>query len=91
MLYQILENRRVQLVSNLLAAAFGLHETGLLQDSEVPGDRGPARIKSVRDLSRRERSVPQESKNRSPSFISEGAERPIRSIHGSSLLVYLAH
>jgi hypothetical protein len=57
MLYQVLENRGVQLVSNLLAVAFGHHETGVSQYGEVPGDRGPARVESVCDLSRRERPV----------------------------------
>src|SRR5690349_10940166 len=54
MLDEVLEDRRVQLVPNLLPAAFGRDETGVLQDGEVPRDGGPAGIKAGRDVARRE-------------------------------------
>jgi hypothetical protein len=50
MLYQVLEDRGVQLVPNLLAVAFGHHETGLPKNGEVPGNRRPARVESIGDL-----------------------------------------
>jgi hypothetical protein len=42
MLNQVLENRRVQLVSNLLAVALGHHETGFPEYGEVSRYRRPA-------------------------------------------------
>ena len=85
MLYQVLEHRRVQLVSNLLAMAFGHHETGFPKHGKVPGNRRPAGIESIGDLSRRERSIPQQPKNHPPRLVSEGAECLIGRTHGPVL------
>ena len=73
MLYQVLEHRRVQLVSNLLAVAFGHDETGFPKHGKVPGNRRPAGIESIGDLSRREGPIPQQPKNHPPSLVREGA------------------
>ena len=85
MLYQVLEHRRVQLVTNLLAVAFGHHETGFPKHGKVPGNRRPAGIESIGDLSRREGSIPQQPKNHPPRLVSEGAECLIGRTHGPVL------
>jgi hypothetical protein len=59
---------------------FGGHETGVAEYSQVTGNRWPARIEAIGDLSRCEGTIAQESKNLSPGFIGERAEWPIRCI-----------
>jgi len=47
MVNQILKDRGVQLVSNLLPVPFGSHEIGIPKDREMPGNRGPARFEPL--------------------------------------------
>ena len=74
MLDQILEDRRVELVVDLLAAAFGDDETAGAQDGEVARDGRPARMELGGDLTGRARAGAQEFENVAAGFIGQGAE-----------------
>jgi hypothetical protein len=49
-LNQVLKDRRVELVVNRLAFAFGDHEAAGAEHREVPRDGGPARVELIGDL-----------------------------------------
>ena len=73
-LRQILEDRCVQLVSNLLPLTFGGDKTRIPKHSEVPGDGRPAGIEAICDLARSQGPVPKHSKNCAPCFVGERPE-----------------
>ena len=82
MVNQILKDRGVQLVSNLLPVPFGGHQIGIPQDREMAGNRGPARFESPGNGPRRERSVAKQPKDLPARFIPECPEWLIEGAHG---------
>jgi hypothetical protein len=74
-LRQILEDRRVQLVSDLLSVPFGGDEPRISKHGKMSRDGRPAGLEAVGDLSGRERPFPERSENRAPCLVGEGAER----------------
>src|SRR5262245_21938927 len=50
MLHEVLEDGRVDLVMDLLAAPFGDDEAGVAEDREVARDGRPARVEARRDV-----------------------------------------
>ena len=81
MLNQVLEDRGVQLVANLLPAPLGDDETGVAQHREVARNRGPARVEPIRDVAGGQRAVPQQRENVAPRLVGQCAEGSIRRAH----------
>src|SRR5258708_28047348 len=81
-LNEVLADGRVALRSNLLGLSLGRHEPRVAEHGEMPGNRRPARLEAVRDLSGRQRPVPQEPEDLAPGLVGERAECLIRPPHG---------
>lgn len=74
MLNEIMEDRAVQLIHDLLSIALGEYELGVPKRSEVSGDRRPCRRKVVGDLARALGAVAEQAENLAPGGIGEGTE-----------------
>src|SRR2546425_7210412 len=68
MLNEIFEDRRVELVVDRLAAPLGNHQTTRSQNSQMPGNGGPARMKLIGDFAGGFRPAAQELQNRAAGF-----------------------
>ncbi len=78
MLNHVLEDRCVQLVSNLLPVAFRHYEAGIAKHRKVPRDGRPARVESDGYVSRRQRPVAEQPEDLPPRLVSQRAERLVR-------------
>jgi len=73
-LNQILKDRRVELVVNLLSLPVGQHESSLTKDGQVAGDRWPRRLEVTGDLAGRSRAGAKQPKNVSTCLVAKRAE-----------------
>jgi hypothetical protein len=76
-LNQILKDRRVELVVNLLPLSVGQHEPSLTKNGKVAGDRWPRGIEVTGNLARRSRAGAKQPKNVSTRLVAKRAERVV--------------
>src|SRR5712692_1812434 len=87
MMHEILKNRRIELVVNLLALSLREHESRVAKNSQMTRDRGPARIEPSRDFPRSPPPAAQHSQDLAPCVVRQSAERAVcRSSHSVTLV-----
>lgn len=83
MLNQVLENRGIQLVSNLLTMALGYDQASVAEHGKMPGDGRPARAEASGDISRSKGPITQQPEDVTSGLVGECAKRLIRGTHSA--------